>query len=143
VVSVVSTMQALHVFVEVREELVTEDAALPVAEVDGLDVPGEVGGGDHEAADRAGGEVVVVDRGHVIVESGHVQTAPRTDVLEAPVLRQDVSLERGLALELLLTVATPTEDLAGGEETGLMSVLVSSETGSVRERNITNLADQF
>ena len=130
-------------FVEVGEELVAEDAALPVAEVDGLEVPGEVGGSDHEAADRAGGEVVVVDRGHVIVQSGHVQPAPRTDVLEAPVLRQDVSLEGGLALELLLTVATPTEDLAGGEDTGLVSVLVSSEIGFVRERNITNLADQF
>ena len=41
-------------FVEVGEELVAEDAALPVAEVDGLEVPGEVGGSDHEAADRAG-----------------------------------------------------------------------------------------
>ena len=140
VVAVVHSVDAPHVLVEVGEELVTEEAALPVAEVDGLDVPGEVGGDHHEAADWAGGEAGVVDPGDVIVESGNIQTAPRADALKTPVLRQDVSLEGRLALELLPTVFTLTEGLAGREEASLVGSLVLSEIGFGRERNITNLA---
>ena len=53
-------MEIPDVFVEVGEELVTEEAALPVAEVDGLDVASEVGGEDEGATLRTGGEAEAV-----------------------------------------------------------------------------------
>ena len=56
----VATMEIPDVFVEVGEELVTEEAALPVAEVDGLDVASEVGGEDEGATLRTGGEAEAV-----------------------------------------------------------------------------------
>ena len=84
--------------------------------MDRIDVPGEVGGLQPDTADRAGGEDPAVHRGDVIVQPGHADPTPGTGALEPPVFSEDVSLERGLALEALGAVPTPPLRLAGGNK---------------------------
>lgn len=100
-------------FEQVADELVTEDTATSQTQVDSIDVTGEVGWLQANTAHRTGRETSAVDRGDVIVQPGHTDPTPGAGALEAPVFSEDVSLERGLALEPLGAVATPSLHLTG------------------------------
>ena len=144
VVGVVDSMEAAEMFVKVADELITEDAPTFQTEVDSIDVSGEVGRLEANTADRTGRETPAVHRGDMIVQSGHTDSTPGTGALEAPVFSEDVSLERGLALEPLGAVPTPSLQLTGGNQERLQQPrmvdgLVFVERGRRGEWDATTL----